>query len=215
MEAWFMDFKDVVSQRRAVNFFDPQKPVPDDLIRQMIEMAAKAPSSFNLQPWSVILVKNPVDKARLRKQAWDQPKVTEAPVVFIVLADREAWKKGHPFAEKNFREMVKAGTRKEEQYDGLIKSWQGLYGATEERQQAFACKNTGFFAMSLMYAAKSLGLESHPMDGFDHEGVRREFNIPGNYWVPLLLAVGYFDEKKTLAPPKWRKSYEEIMLKFD
>lgn len=209
-----MDFKDVLSQRRAVNFFDPQKPVPDELIRQMIEMAAKAPSSFNLQPWSLILVREADEKARLRKQAWDQPKVTEAPAVFIVLADRDAWKKGHAFAEKNFTEMIKAGTRTQEQYDGLINSWKGLYGATEERQQAFACKNTGFFAMSLMYAAKSLGLESHPMDGFDHEGVRREFRIPANYWVPLLLAVGYFDEKKKLGPPKWRKSFEEIMVKF-
>ncbi|MBN1102841.1 MAG: nitroreductase family protein [Deltaproteobacteria bacterium] len=210
-----MDFKDVVNQRRAVNFFDPQKAVSDELIREMIGMAAKAPSSFNLQPWSLMILRNPDEKMRLRKQAFDQPKVTEAPVVFIVLADRDGWKKGHPFAEKNFREMVKAGTRAEDQYDGLINTWQGLYGATEEKQQAFACKNTGFFAMSLMYAAKRLGLESHPMDGFDHEGVRKEFRIPQNYWVPLLLAVGYFDEKKKLGPPKWRKSFEEIVVRFD
>jgi nitroreductase len=210
-----MDFKDVVNQRRAVNFFDPQKPVSDDLIREMIRTAAKAPSSFNLQPWSLIILRDADEKMRLRKQAFDQPKVTEAPVVFIVLADRDGWRKGHPFAERNFKEMVKAGTRTEDQYDGLINTWQGLYGATEEKQQAFACKNTGFFAMSLMYAAKSLGLDSHPMDGFDHEGVRREFRIPQNYWVPLLLAVGHFDEKKKLGPPKWRKSLEEIVVRFD
>ena len=68
--------------------------------------------------------------------------------------------------------------------------------------------------MALMFAAKHLGLDSHPMDGFDHEGVRREFKIPDNYWVPLLLAVGYFDEKKKLLPAKWRKTYEEIVVRF-
>ena len=66
--------------------------------------------------------------------------------------------------------------------------------------------------MSLMYAAKSLGLDTHPIDGFDHEAVRSEFNIPKNYWIPLLLALGYFDKQRELHPPKWRKSFEEIVF---
>lgn len=69
--------------------------------------------------------------------------------------------------------------------------------------------------MALMFAAKSLGLDTHPMDGFDHDGVRKAFNIPGNYWIPLLLAVGFFDESKKFHPPKWRKTFEEIVVKFD
>jgi nitroreductase len=52
------------------------------------------------------------------------------------------------------------------------------------------------------------------MDGFDHEAVRKEFNISENYWIPLLLAVGYFKEGMELAPPKWRKAYDEIVVKF-
>jgi nitroreductase len=87
--------------------------------------------------------------------------------------------------------------------------------AFEAKQQAFACKNTGFFAMALMFAAKHLGLDTHPMDGFDHDAVRKEFNIPENYWIPLLMAVGHFDETKKLPPPKWRKTYEEIVAEFD
>ena len=208
-----MEFKEVIQKMRAVNFFDPGKQVPDSLIREMVEMAAKAPSSFNLQPWSLIILKDPEEKMRLRKLAWNQPKVSEAPVVFIVLADRDGWKKGHPFADKNFKEMVKAGGRKEDQYEGYIQSCQTLYGEREEKQQAFACKNAGFFAMTLMYAAKSLGLDTHPMDGFDHDGVRKAFDIPENYWIPLLLAVGYFDDTKTLQSPKWRKAFEEIVLR--
>jgi nitroreductase len=45
-----MDFKDVINKRRAVNFFDSEKSVSGELLREMVEMAAKAPSSFNLQP---------------------------------------------------------------------------------------------------------------------------------------------------------------------
>ena len=127
--------------------------------------------------------------------------MSEAPVVFIVLADRDGWKKGHPFVEQNFKEMVNSGSMAEKQYDWFINACKGLYGETVEKQQAFSYKNTGFFAMALMFAAKSLGLDTHPMDGFDQDGVRKAFNIPENYWVPLLLALGYFDEKKELHTP--------------
>ena len=111
--------------------------------------------------------------------------------------------------------MVKAGSMTEKQHDWFINACKDLYGEREEKQQAFACKNTGFFAMALMFTAKELGLDSHPMDGFDHEGVRKAFNIPDNYWIPLLLAVGYFDERKQLNPPKWRKTFEEIVVRFN
>jgi nitroreductase len=50
-----MDFRDIVDGRRSVNFFDPEKPVPEVLLREMIKMAAKAPSSLNLQPWSLLI----------------------------------------------------------------------------------------------------------------------------------------------------------------
>ncbi|MBW2113102.1 MAG: nitroreductase family protein [Deltaproteobacteria bacterium] len=92
-----MDFKEVINGRRAVNFFDTDKDVSDEVIRELVETAAKAPSSFNLQPWSLIVLRDQEEKMRLRKLAMNQPKVSEAPVVFIVLGDRDAWKKGHPF----------------------------------------------------------------------------------------------------------------------
>ena len=209
-----MDFIDVINNRRAVNFFDPNKEVTDETLKEIIETAAKVPSSFNLQPWSLIILRDHEEKMRLQSMAWDQPKVSEAPVTLIVLADRDGWKEGHRFVEKNFKEMVKTGAMTEEQRQWFSEARTSLYEETEEKQQAFACKNTGFFAMALMLAAKNIGLDTHPMDGFDHEAVRKEFNIPKNYWIPLLLAVGYFKEDMELAPPKWRKIYDDIVVKF-
>lgn len=209
-----MEFKDVMKQRRAVNFFDPNKNVSDAQIKEIIETAALAPSSSNLQPWKVIVLRDKEKKETLRKVAMNQPKITDAPVVLIVLGDREGFKKGNAGFEKVFAESVKAGTTKQVQYDGFVNATNSLYGTSPERQVAFACKNAGFFAMSLMLAAKDAGLDSHPMDGFDIDGVRKAFNIPEQYWIPLLLAIGHFDKTKTLIPPKWRKSYDEIKIEF-
>lgn len=210
-----MTFKEVVNSRRAINFFDPEKSVSKEDLKSILEMAAKAPSSFNLQPWSVMVIDGKEDKETLRKLAWNQPKITEAPLTLIVLADQDGWKEGHPFVEKNFQEMIKSGTMQEAQREWFKGAREGLYGSTPQRKLAFAVKNAAFFAMTLMLAAKSLGIETHPMDGFDMDKVKQAFKIPDTYWIPLLIAVGYFKKGETLMPAKWRKSPEELIVRFD
>ena len=209
-----MNFKEIIEKRRAINFFDPEKEVTTELLHGMIDLAARAPSSFNLQPWNLMVLRGKEEKEKLKALAWNQPKVGEAPVVLIVLADKNSWREGHPTVEKNWQEMVKAGAMKPEQRDWFLGAAKSLYDWSPDANLAFAAKNAGFFAMSLMYAATSLGLESHPMDGFDHEGVRKAFNIPDNFWIPLLLAVGYKKPGLELQPAKWRKSREEIIVSF-
>ncbi len=209
-----MNFKDISEKRRAINFFDADKNLSEELLGQMIETAAKAPSSFNLQPWNLIILRDKAAKEKLLPLAWNQPKVVEAPVVLIVLADKNGWQEGHPTVEKNWQEMLTAGSMQPAQRDWFLNAAKSLYNWSPEASLAFAAKNAGFFAVSLMYAATSLGLESHPMDGFDHEGVRNAFNIPDNFWVPLLLAVGYAKPGLVLQPAKWRKTKEEIVVSF-
>lgn len=209
-----MNFKEVMDGRRAINFFDTGTGVPDNLIREMVSLASRTPSSFNLQPWSLMILRDQAQKERLKAHAWKQEKITDAPVTMIVLADKEGWTFENPFVEKTFSELVKTGEMAESQRDWFADAGATLYGASETRKVAFACKNAGFFAMSLMLAAKSLGLETHPMDGFDIDGVRSEFRIPDNYWIMLLLAVGYVKPGVTVKPPKWRKSVDEIVVDF-
>jgi len=209
-----MNFQEISKNRRSINFFNPDKDVSENLLREMVEIAANTPSSFNLQPWNLMALRNVEEKEKLKSLAWDQPKVTEAPVVLIVLADKKGWEEGNPVFEKNWEDMLKSGSMQPEQRDWFLNATNSLYNWSTDANLAFAAKNTGFFAMSLMYAATSLGLETHPMDGFDHEAVRKEFNVPDNYWIPLLLAVGYKKPGLELHPGKWRKTYNEIVVSF-
>jgi nitroreductase len=209
-----MTFQEITQKRRSINFFDPDKDVSEDNLIKMVEIAANTPSSFNLQPWNLVMLKDHEKKEKLKALAWDQPKVVEAPVVLIVLADMYGWKEGHPTFEKNWKNNLDAGSMQKEQREWFLNATNSLYNWSPEANLAFAVKNTGFFAMSLMYAATSLGLETHPMDGFDHEAVKKEFNIPQNYWIPLLLAVGYKQSDLEVHPAKWRKCYEDIMVEF-
>jgi nitroreductase len=142
----------------------------------------------------------------------DQPKVTEASVVLIVLADKSGYKESHPTVEKVWESWKNNGYMKAEQRGWFMDAGKKLYGAGEPVSLAFAVKNSAFFGLALMLAAKELGLDSHPMDGFDHDAVVKEFSIPDNFFVPMLIAVGHFDKSKKLLPRNWRKPYEEIVL---
>ncbi len=58
------DLYEAASTTRAVRRLRPD-PIPDDVLRRVLRAATWAPSGGNLQPWSVIVVRDPAAKARL------------------------------------------------------------------------------------------------------------------------------------------------------
>jgi nitroreductase len=49
------------------------------------------------------------------------------------------------------------------------------------------------------------------MDGFDEECVKREFGIPGDKAIPMLVAVGYLKEAMELLPRSFRRDRQEFV----
>ena len=74
-----------------------------------------------------------------------------------------------------------------------------------------ASKNAALYAMTLMIAAKGLGLDTHPMDGFDEACIKKEFNIPENKLVIMLIAVGNLKQGVTLLPRAFRRETDEFV----
>lgn len=62
-------------------------PVSDDTLRLLISAAQSAPTSSNLQVWSVIAVRDPARKARLAALAGGQAHIEQAPVLLVFTAD--------------------------------------------------------------------------------------------------------------------------------
>lgn len=53
-----MELIQSIKERRSINFFEAGVEISDDTIRELLSLANLAPSSFNLQPWRVVVVKN-------------------------------------------------------------------------------------------------------------------------------------------------------------
>ncbi|MDP3112574.1 MAG: nitroreductase family protein, partial [Thermodesulfovibrionales bacterium] len=207
-----MDVIQAIKERRSVNFFETGKELSDDKIRELLEIANLAPSSFNLQPWRVVVVKSAERKKVLKQCAFNQPKVEEASAVLIMIADPGAVEANVERMLDSWQELGYMKPDMRETYKGMT---QNLYGTVESlRRKFFAIKNTALFAMSIMIAAKGLGLETHPMDGFDEDCIKKEFNIPADKIIPMLIAVGHLKSGITLLPRAFRRDIREF-VKFE
>ena len=199
----------MITERRSINYFDPERELPESTIKELLELANLAPSSMNLQPWKVIAVKSKERKAALRKCAFNQPKVEEAQVVFIIIGDPGTLEAN---IDRCLKSWVELGYIKQEASAGYKKNAISLYGEVKsESRKIFTIKNSSLFAMNLMLAAKTLGLESHPMDGFDLSSVKKEFQISEDSNIPMLVAVGYPKKDLKLLPRAFRRKFEEYV----
>lgn len=207
-----MDVINAIKSRRSINFFEQNKEIPDDKLRELLEISNLSPSSFNLQPWKAVVVKDPERKKALRKCAFDQPKAEEASAVLIMVADPKAMEENIDRMLDSWQELGYMKPEMRETYKGMTNN---LYGEPDSlKRKFFAVKNTALFAMNIMLAAKGLGLETHPMDGFDEECVKKEFNVPEDKIIPMLIAVGYLRHGITLLQRAFRRDISEF-VKFE
>lgn len=200
-----MLLREVFTERRSVNFFNPDKEVSLETLKEIIDLAGFTPSAFNLQPWRVIAVSSEAQKEVLFQNANKQPKIKEAPITLIVVGDREGYS-----TENSVWEELKtiAG---DEQTQNAINAAGFLYGSSEERKIKFAESNAGLYAMSIMLAAKELGVDSHPMSGVDFDGIKKAFNLKESESVVMLIGLGHFDESKALYPRRQRRPLEDVL----
>ncbi len=204
-----MEVIQAIKERRSINFFEPGKAISDDMMKTLLDIANLSPSSFNLQPWQVIVVKDPERKKVLKQCAFNQPKVEEASAVLIMIADPKAVEAHLHRVLKSWQELGYIKPEMEETYINMAKN---LYDTEDSlRRKIFVVKNTSLFAMNIMIAAKGLGLETHPMDGFDENCIKKEFNIPADKIIPMLIAVGNLRTGVTLLPRAFRRNIEEFV----
>ncbi|MCE5312470.1 MAG: nitroreductase family protein [Nitrospiraceae bacterium] len=198
-----------IRERRSINFFDPDRKLPDSILNELLTTANLSPSSFNLQPWKVVVVQDAGDKKRLRKCAMDQPKIEEASVVLIMVADPSCVEENVDRMLNSWAELGYMKPEMKDAYRGVVKKLYDEAGST--KRNYFAVKNTALFAMNLMLTAKAMGLETHPMDGFDEDCIKKEFSIPQDKIVPMLVGVGYLKPGITLLPRAFRREVDEFV----
>jgi len=196
---------DAILQRTSANNFDPTHVMSREDITELVSLATESPSSFNMQNWRFIAVTSPEAKQRLKAAAFNQPKVGDAAVTFVVVGEVG----GHQHLPRLIKPMLDAGAINQAAYDGWIGMANGLYEGKDQFQRDEAIRSASLASMTLMLAATGKGYVSGAMIGFDPAAVSAECGLAANEVPVMLIAVGRPAAGNW--PRKVRRSIDEVL----
>lgn len=192
---------DAIRSRRAIKHYDPAHQMTDAEIRELLETAMLAPTAFNIQHWRIVAVTDPEVRKQIRTVAWDQAQVTDASLLLVLCADLHAWKRDAARYWKGAPQPVQ---------DILVPAIGQYYEGREQVQRDECMRTCGLAGMTIMLAAKAMGYDSCPMDGFDFDAVAKIINLPEDHVISFMIAVGKGTQ------PAWPRpgqlSYDEVVI---
>lgn len=177
-----MDTFDTIYQRRAVKAFDPAHRFTAEEETKLLEAAIQAPTSFNIQHWRFVILRDPELRAKIRKEFGnDQAQMTDASLLVLMTADVKAWTKDPGRYWRNAPKEVA----------DLLVGWMGpFHDGREALQRDEAQRSIGMAMQTLMLAAKAMGYDSCPMIGFDIDAVAKLVNLPEDHVIGPMVAIG-------------------------
>ncbi len=177
-----MDTFDAIYQRRAVKQYDDQHRLTPEEETRLLEAAIQAPTSFNIQHWRFVLVKDPGLRKKIRTEFGnDQAQMTDASLLIIMTADMKAWQKNPQRYWQNAPKEVAE----------LLVNWMGpFHEGREWLQRDEAQRSIGMAMQTIMLAAKAMGYDSCPMIGYDIEKVAELIKLPEDHVMGAMVAVG-------------------------
>lgn len=201
-----MNVEHAIIERRAVKAYDPQHRMTEDEINKLMSLAMLSPTAFNIQNWRFVLVQDGALRQEIRKVSWDQAQVTEASLLIVLTADLKAWEKQPERYWRNAPKPVQ---------DYLVPAIGQYYGGREQVQRDEAMRSCGMAAMTIMLAAKEMGYDTCPMDGFDFDAVAKLLNLPADHTPAMFVVVG--KALKPALPRGGQLPMEEVVIrnKFD
>jgi nitroreductase len=177
-----MDTIAAIRKRRAVKQFDPEHRLSKDEEQQLLETTILAPTSFNIQHWRFVILRDPTLRQQIRTELGnDQAQITDASLLVLFTADVKAWQKSPERYWQNAPQEVA----------DLLVGWMGpFHEGREWLQRDEAQRSIGMAMQTLMLTATAMGYESCPMIGFDIEKVAQLIKLPDDHVMGPMVAIG-------------------------
>jgi len=177
-----MDLLDVVSRRRMVRRFDPDRDVPLDTVRRLVTLAQHAPSAGHTQGWDVLALTDAPDRERFWEVTREGPGepdawlrgVSAAPVLLVMLADPTAYLERYAEPDKGWT-------------DRSLDRWPIPYWDTD----------TAMAAMIVLLGAVDAGLGAlfFGVPGARHDALKAAYAVPPGRRVVGVIALGHEAER--------------------
>jgi len=189
--------KDIILNRKNTTSFDPNFKIPREDLEEILYLAGKAPSSWNLQHWKFFVFESKESKERLLPIAYYQRQIIDSSAVVAVLADTEADLNFddvyNPLVEKGYiTNLIKTKIKRQ-----VERAHETSYDSLEQ-----ALINAPLAAITLVYAAESKGYNTGIIGGFDKERFKDTFYVPENLIPIMIIPIG-----KRIAEPHYSERF--------
>jgi nitroreductase len=197
-----MDTIEAIYSRRAIKHFDPEHIMTAEEEHKLLEAAIQAPTSFNIQHWRFVVIRDRELRARIRKEYGnDQAQMTDASLLILMTADTKAWCK----------EPQRYWANAPQEVSDLLVNWMGpFHEGREGLQRDEAQRSIGMAMQNIMLTARTMGYDSCPMIGFDLEAVAELVNLPDDHVIGPMIAVG--KKMKDSWPKPGQLSLDEVVI---
>ena len=173
-----MNVIEAITSRRSIKHYDTHHKLTEQEIAKLLSLAMLSPTAFNIQHWRFVLVTDPVLRQQIRAVSWNQAQVEEASLLIVLTADLQAWAKEPARYWQHAPQIVQ---------DHLVPAIGHYYADNAQVQRDEAMRSCGIAAQTIMLAAKEMGYDTCPMDGFDFDAVSKLLNLPADIRQRCLL----------------------------
>ena len=195
-----MEFKDIVHKRHAVKKFNAEK-IPQSKVDELLDLIRHAPSSFNLQPWKIMVISDEATKQKLLPASWNQPQITTCSHLLVFCADTN-------IAENidKLENLFKQNNIPTD-YIKIMRDFDK--NMNPEQRKSWAQRQLYLALGNALNGATSLGFDSCPMEGFMPEEYSKILSLPKNLIPTVLCPIGHAAHE---ARQKVRFSKEDIIF---
>jgi nitroreductase len=200
--------------RYATKKFNPEKEVSDENLEILLDSIRLSASSYGLQPYEVIVIKDPEVKDKLKSSAFGQPQITDSSylLVFAYRTDID-----QAYLDKFIENNSKIRNKSVEEFDGLKEMIQNsVLTFSQEMKEVWASRQTYIAIGNLLSAAAELKIDTCPMEGFNPDEFDELLHLESkNLKSVALMTLGYRSENDGLQnEKKVRKSKEELFTRI-
>jgi nitroreductase len=201
---------DAIRTRRTIRHYRPD-PIPETTLAALLALAVEAPTSWNLQDRSIVVVADAEGRAALARATGGQPQPQEAPVVLVFVAEAQAWREDRGDVYEQARSR---GAWSEDFIAGFDAESTVFQEGLDKRGllREYAVKDAMIAASFLLLAATELGLATSPMNGWDEAQVKQAIGIGDrdDLAIALLVSVGHPAEQR---PHPGRRALERNIFR--
>ncbi len=170
-------------RRRSIRQYE-DAPIPEAELRELLRLAGRAPSAYNVQPWRFVVVQDKALKEQLSAAAYGQQQILRAPATIVIYSDMQSALERMPESMHPDMPLDKR--------DAGVDSFRATFASQSvDEREGWGVAQSNIALGYLLLLAEAGGYATSPMLGFEPEKVKTLLGLPAHVRIPALVSIGY------------------------